>query len=172
MIPVWIFVVSIAGTVVILGIPLTGITLLHFRNPLPFPIPDRGHRTFGVKDRKTRDVVTNVLEKVGGLRPKIRFVAGETHQLVFDDDCTVLMYFDEGSKFSGCGLSRPVKDPMGAANAAAAILQEGDYTTNIQELIGEGLESNSVVVLESDAFDHWVLVFRLTGRDMPEMIRE
>lgn len=144
-------------------------TIMHFRNPLPFP--DHGHRVFGVPDERTRQVVVKVLQEVTPLRERFTFDSGATHQTLMWDGFTVIHYMDsdiqKARTLSGNGLSVPVDDPELSAKRAVELLRAEGYRADIIEGINYDLPPNSLVPVESDAFNGWALVFRRSLINMP-----
>lgn len=145
-------------------------TLLLFKNPLPFP--DRGHRAFGVRDERARQTVIKVLGDVGGMKERFTFDSGASHQTILWDGFTSINYVEsevrEQMNLPGNGLSVPVGDPTASALKAIEILQKNGYTGRIVEGVDLGLPPNHLVLVESNAFDHWLMVFRLPLIDMPK----
>lgn len=144
-------------------------TAMLIRNPLPFP--DRGHRSYALPSEETRQVVLKVLRHIGGLKERFTFDAGPTHQTLMWDGYTVLNYVDQDhpdvGRLPGNAISLPVKDPRLAAQNTMKLLSESGYTTAIEEIADYELPPNYLVVVESDAFKEWVLVFRRHIIKMP-----
>jgi hypothetical protein len=144
-------------------------TILHFRNPLP--IPDKGHRLYGVPDERARKVVVQLLRSVSHLKEQFTFDSGPTHQTLMWDGMTVINYLDRGIQerlnIVSTGLSVPVKDPRLAAAKAVELLHESGYTAEMLDNIDTDLPDNQLVPVKSNAFDGWVLVFRLPLIKMP-----
>ena len=147
-----------------------GATVMHFRNPLPFP--DHGHRAYGVPDERARKAVVEVLQEVTPLRERFTFDSGATHQTLMWDGFTVIHYLDpeieKSRNLTGNGLSVPVDDPESSAKRAVELLRAKGYKADIIEGINFGLPPNYLVPVESDAFNGWALVFR---RSMIKMER-
>jgi hypothetical protein len=140
----------------------------------PKPLRDRGHRTFGVKDRKAQAVVGTTLETLGGLPPRFHFTLGFTDQLVLSDASTVLHLLDEcvrtDPNLTGTGISVVVKDPEESARAAVRLLQESGFQAEVLGgMLGKSYPVNHLAIVNSDAFLGWVLVFRVHGRYMDEI---
>ena len=127
---------------------------LFVRNPLPFP--DRGHRAFAVPDEAAAKVVVKILSEFG-LSERFTFDAGPTHQTLLSDNMTVIIRHD-ASSLAPNGLSLAVEDPIKSAEEAAKILSAAGFATIITPL--PDLE-DKLVVVTSDAFEDWSLVFRL-----------
>lgn len=127
-----------------------------YKNPLPFP--DRGHRCFAVPNEKAAEVTIRILDKIGGLSERFTFDAGSTHQTLLWDNTTVIIRHDEVQNDPN-GLSVAVSNPKDSALKAADMLKQGGFTAIIRDDIMPEL-GNKFVLLESDAFDGWVLVFR------------
>lgn len=144
-------------------------TILHFRNPLP--IPDKGHRAFGVPDDRARKTVVKVLQEVSHLSEQFTFDSGATHQTLMWDGFTVIHYLDpeirKARNLTGSGLSVPVKDPERSARKAVELLRSEGYTASLIEGIDYDLPPNHLVPIESDAFNGWALVFRRPLIKMP-----
>lgn len=125
-----------------------------YRNPLPFP--DKGHRCFAVPDENAAKILLKILDEVG-LKELFTFDAGSTHQTLLSDNTTVII------RHNGCPLPEPngfsvvVEDPQQSGLKAADILEEAGFSTKADHMLGmEG----KIFILESDAFEGWVLVFR------------
>lgn len=144
-------------------------SILHFRNPLP--IPDKGHRLYGVPDERARAAVVRMLQSVGRLKEQFTFDSGPTHQTLMWDGFTVINYLDPDAKkrlgVAGTGLSLPVKDPRLAATKAINLLRESGYEAEMIDNADPALPPNHLVPVKSDAFDGWVLVFRRPLVKMP-----
>jgi len=157
---IWAAVVTLWGLVA---------TILHFRNPLP--IPDKGHRLYGVPDELARRIVVQILQDVSHLKEQFTFDSGPTHQTLMWDGFTVINYLDPEIQrrfnMAGTGLSIPVKDPQLAATKAVGLLRESGYTAEALYNIDHDLPSNHLVPVKSNAFEGWVLVFRLPLLKMP-----
>lgn len=148
-------------------------TMMLVRNPLP--LPDRGHRAFALPSEESRGIVAKILKEIGGLESRFTFDAGPTHQTLMWDGYTVLNYVDPSSswikRLPGNAISLPVKDPRASSGQAAELLKKAHYTAVIQEIADSVLPPNHLVVLESDAFQDWVLVFRRHIFKMPRVER-
>lgn len=152
MVPAWLF--------VIVAVWAVAVTIFCFyRNPLPFP--DRGHRCFAVPNERAAKVVVGILDDLGGLPERFTFDAGPTHQTLLWDNTTVIIRHDQvigEQKMAPNGLSVVVGDPGMSALEAAATLRRAGFTADINAMPEVG--DNKLVLLNSDAFDGWVLVFR------------
>jgi len=128
------------------------------KNPLPFP--DRGHSCFAVPDERAARVVLTIFSEIGGLDERFTFEPLPTHQMLMWDNTTVLIWHDElKDGMAANGRSLVVQNPTTAAHAAANILKQAGYTATIHEnLIPDA--GDKLVIIESDAFVDWVLVFR------------
>lgn len=148
-----------------------GATVLQFYNPLP--IPDHGHRVFGVPDERARKAVVKVLQEVTPLRERFTFDLGASHQTLMWDGFTVIHYLDpeiqKARNLSGNGLSIPVTDPELSAKRAVELLKAEGYKAAIIENIDYDLPANYLVPVESDAFNGWALVFRRSLIKMPRV---
>jgi hypothetical protein len=148
-------------------------TFLLIRNPLP--LPDRGHRAFAVPSEEARRVVLKVLGQVGSLQGRFTFDAGPTHQTLMQDGYTVLNYLDSTnprlSRLPGNAISLAVKNPRSAAENAAELLKSENYSAAIEEITDALMPPDHLVVVESDAFKGWVLVFRRHIFKMPKVER-
>ena len=122
---------------------------------LKTPLNDRGHRCFAVPSEQAAKVVAEVLGQ-SGLREQFTFDAGPTTQTVFSDNLTVLIWHEEETSGPN-GLSMAVANPRESANEAVRILRDAGFTTTYRTF--EDLGDNLVVV-GSNAFDGWSLVFR------------
>jgi len=136
------------------------LTILNFSNPLPFGIPDQGHRTFDVGDREGHDVALHILEEFGGMKVRTQFHVCGTHQTQMMDNTTVLMYFDKGTGLSGDGISRAVDNPMEKAEMTKAFLLKNGYTAEIQEITCKELPPNNLVVVITDNLNGGAFVYR------------
>ena len=152
-VPVWFFVIAIAWIIAVT-------IFCFFRNPLPFP--DRGHRCFAVPDKYASEVVVAILGRIAGLPERFTFDAGPTHQTLLWDNTTVIISHDNNTRahgFAPNGLSVVVKDPKVSAKEAAAILRQRGFLANIRDDIVPEV-GDKLVLLESNAFEGWVLIFR------------
>lgn len=152
-IPLWMFIITLVWAVVIT-------IFCFYKNPLPFP--DQGHRCFAVPNESAARVVTTILGKFAGLPERFTFDAGPTHQTVLWDNMTVIIRHDEDIRGQGLapnGLSVVVKNPKVSARKAATMLKEAGFTATIKEDVIPEL-GDKFVLLESNAFDGWVMPFR------------
>jgi len=144
-------------------------TVLHFRNPLPFP--DRGHRLYGVADERARRAVVRMLGQVSHLKEQFTFDSGTTHQTLMWDGFTVINYLDPAARTTleaaGTGLSVPAGDPRRAAAEAVKLLRESGYEAEALGDVDPDLPENYLIPVKSNAFDGWVLVFRRPLIKMP-----
>jgi hypothetical protein len=144
-------------------------TILHFRNPLP--IPDKGHRLYGVKDERALGVVVQVLQQVSHLREQFTFDSGPTHQTLMWDGFTVISYIDQDTRkmfdLAGTGLSVPVENPEQASAKAVRLLRQFGYDAEKLDNLDLDLPANHLIPVKSNAFDGWVLVFRRPLIKMP-----
>lgn len=144
------------------------------KNVLPI---DRGHRCFGVKDKRALDIVLGILRE-NGLEERFTFDTGPIQQTLMWDNTTVLtlsknrpetathypvdMNMPETEAQETLplgGLSLPVKDPKKTVEAAAFALTKAGYPSRVFEnVIPEAGEK--LVILQCDAFVDWVLVPR------------
>jgi len=141
------------------------------RNPLP--LPDRGHRTYGLPSEATRSVILKVLRNTGGFREQFTFCSGPTKQTLLWDGFTVLNLLDKSKlgNVTGNAISVPVKDPLAAADEAVKILSESGYVASVHPIEAVDLPPNRLVVVDSNAFEGWVLVFRRHVFKMPKIER-
>ncbi|MEK9182324.1 MAG: hypothetical protein AAB781_01895 [Patescibacteria group bacterium] len=146
----WLFVIAVVWAI-------TVTIFCFYRNPLPFP--DRGHRCFAVPNEKAAIVVVGILDKIAGLPERFTFDAGPTHQTVLWDNTTVIIRHDYQGHPAPNGLSVVVSNPKDSALEAATILKQAGFTAIIKDDIMPEM-GNKFVLLESNAFDGWVLVFR------------
>jgi hypothetical protein len=148
------------------------VTIMLVRNPLP--LPDRGHRAYALPSEDARQTVLRVLSEMG-LKERFTFDAGPTHQTLMWDGYTVLNHIDENAlelnRLPANAISIPTKDPRSAAEKAASILKAANHTAVIVEVTDAVLRPNHLIVLESDAFKNWVLVFRRHVFRMPKVER-
>lgn len=144
---------------------------LLWRNPLPFP--DRGHRCFAVPGERAARAVTAALEG-GGLSRRFTFAFGTTVQTLFWDNTTVLIrHGGGGARLAPNALSLVARRPLARAHAAAEELRNAGFTAEVHPDPGPASDSKLVVV-SSDAFDGWVLVFRrhVLAMGSPQRVRE
>jgi hypothetical protein len=151
-VPLWLFLI-----VLIWGAIVTFLWLVY--NPLPFP--DRGHRCFAVPDEKTAKLVVSILAKFGRLKEHFTFDPEQTHQTLLSDNTTVIISQDEGHNpiLALNSLSIVVSNPKKSAQEAAHLLKTAGFETYVHLSAMPEIEGK-VVILESDAFLSWVLVFR------------
>lgn len=149
------------------------VTIMLVRNPLP--IPDRGHRAYALPSEQARQTVLKVLSEVGGLKERFTFDAGPTRQTLMWDGYTVLNHLEPTdphlNRLPANAISLPVKNPLRASEEAVAILKAANYAAAIVEITDAVLRPNHLIVLESDAFKDWVLVFRRHVLRMPGVER-
>ena len=123
------------------------VSLLAFANPLPFAIPDEGHRTYDVGARQGHDIAVRILTEFGGMKVKSQFHVCGLHQTVMNDDITVVMFFDKETGLSGNGISRPVNNPNITALGTKQYLVENGYTAEIREIACKELPAGNLVVV-------------------------
>ena len=141
-------------------------TWMVIKNPLPFP--DRGHRLFGVPSRNAQKIVLEIMRE-SGLPLRFRFRTGPTDQALLWDNTTAIHLLDQSLDLTGNGISIAVRDPESAALAAIERLETEGFTARRVEGAGDAkLPPNHLVVLTSDAFRGWVLVFRRHQLRMPK----
>lgn len=131
-----------------------------FRNPLPFP--DRGHRCFAVPNENAAKVVVSILGKLAGLPERFTFDPGPTHQTLLWDNTTVIIYHDQTIReqvLAPNGLSVVVSNPIASAYEAATMLERVGFTATVKENVIPEV-GDKFVLLESNAFNGWVLAFR------------
>ncbi len=148
------------------------VTLMWWRNPLP--LPDRGHRAYALAREEARLPVLKALRELG-LAERFTFDTGPTRQTLLSDGYTVLNHLSSGEPsldhLTANAISVAVKDPKAAAQGVARDLNASNYTATIQEITDAELPPNRLVVLESNAFSDWVLVFRQHIFKMPAVKR-
>lgn len=156
--------------IVVIVYAITISVFCFYRNPLP--IPDRGQRCFTVKTYGAAQGVVAVMDRIGGIPERFTFDSGPTHQTLLWDNTTVIMRFDPSFRDSKLGntsgLSIPVADPISAAREAQHILSLWGVTSIIHENIDPDLGDN-LVILESDDFAGWAMVFRRHVLKMPDV---
>lgn len=149
------------------------VSTMLIRNPLP--VPDRGHRAYSIPGEEARLAVLQVLSRVGKLHERFTFDAGPTHQTLMWDGYTVLNFLDRSnsdvSDLSGNAISLAVHDPRSAAEKALQILKARNFTATARELADNNIPANHLIVIDSEAFDNWVLVFRRHLIKMPKVER-
>lgn len=131
-----------------------------FRNPLPFP--GRGHRCFAVPNENAAKVVVSILGKLAGLPERFTFDPGPTHQTLLWDNTTVIIYHDQTIReqvLAPNGLSVVVSNPIASAYEAATMLERVGFTATVKENVIPEV-GDKFVLLESNAFNGWVLAFR------------
>lgn len=136
---------------------VTVTVFLFWRNPLP--LPDRGHRCFSVASQKAAKAVVQVLGEIGGLPERFTFDVGPTQQTLLWDNTTVIILVKDDvlkRKISCNALSVAVADPRVSARKTALLLRRRGFTATIDETQAD----LGLVLLSSDAFDHWSMVFR------------
>lgn len=141
-------------------------TWMVIRNPLPFP--DHGHRAFGVPNKKAEETVVDILEEAG-LKVRFRFRSGPSEHTLFWDNMTDIHRVDSSvqASLSGNGISVVVKDPEAAATRATERLEAAGF---LVQRVDWGLSPKYLIVLTSDAFRDWALVFRRHQLRLPKPI--
>ncbi|MEK7498977.1 MAG: hypothetical protein AAB649_00030 [Patescibacteria group bacterium] len=112
---------------------------------------------------KASKVVVTILDELAGLPERFTFDAGSTHQTLLWDNTTVIIRHDRNPDNKGLpqnGLSVVVDDPKTSALVAASMLKRAGFTSIVHDNLMPEV-GNKVVLVESDAFEGWVLVFRL-----------
>ena len=144
-------------------------TGLCFYNPFPFNFPDRGHRVFEIKDERAREVIIKIFS-MSGLKPRFTFDSGPTHQTLFMDNTTVINYLEKEKSLDlpASAISLPVSNPNQSAVNAVRILENAGYKAIVYYSIIPNLPENNLVLVSSDVFKNWVLVFRLPLYKMPK----
>lgn len=144
-------------------------TAMFFRNPLP--IPDRGHRLFGVPDERAHQALLDIVARAG-IPLRFRFRTGPTLQSLLWDNETVIHLVDSAIasqvRLNGNGISLPVADPARAASEAIRILQTAGYSAELVTGFDDYLPDNHLVIVKSTACLDWVLVFRRHVLRMPK----
>lgn len=134
----------------------------------PIPFPDQGHRLFGVRDEKAHFVLLNILEYNGGLKKSWAFDAGQTHQVVMNDNMTVIAWFDpEVGDLPKNAISVAVNDPMFSAKVAVKVLRGSGYSAEIHQPMKD-LPDNTLVLVKTNALINSALVFRKPFWKMPK----
>ena len=132
----------------------------------PLSFPDKGHRLFGVQDERAAQTLVAILAE-NGLKKKWAFDAGPTHQIVMDDNMTVIAWFDEAaSKLPKNAISVAVDDPRNSAARAAMILLTKEYKASFSQPMKD-LPDNTLWLVETDAMLGGGLVFRRPFWKMP-----
>lgn len=131
----------------------------------PFPIPDRGHRAFGVADERSARILVQLLTN-RGLGEKYTFDFGPTHQTLLTDNLTVIMRVNpvEGLRdLSRNAISLVVADPLKAAKSDGALLRINGFKARVIDVheVDEAIPPNKLVILDSNILDSAVLVYRL-----------
>lgn len=155
MIPFWLFLVVVLPVV---AWAATVTMFLFVRNPLPFP--DWGHCCFGVADERAATIVAGLCSELAGLKERFTFSPGPTNQTLMWDNTTVFIWFERHLGLPPNARSLVVKNPRRAANEAARILRESNYTATVHEGLVPDLDGK-IFLIESDAFNGWALLFRL-----------
>jgi hypothetical protein len=152
-VPLWLFLAAAVWAAV-------ASVFLLYRNPLPFP--DRGHRCFGVRDDAAARAVASILGEIGGLPERFTFDSPGVRQTLMWDNATVLLQLAPATRdlvMARNGISVPVATPLECAREAATLLQQSGFSAVVREGPEVGLD-DKLVVLQSDAFEGWVMVFR------------
>lgn len=126
----------------------------------PFPVPDWGHRAFGVPSEDAQAVVVELIRRLNGPERNFTFEYGPTRQTLLLDGFTVVNLLAgelqrEGA--TGNALSLPVKDPREAAAAAVRFLNAEGFPAEARDV---GEKPNRLMVVRSNAFNAWELVLR------------
>jgi hypothetical protein len=130
----------------------------------PFPF-DRGHRCFIVKDEEAAATIVGILSQ-HGLKPVWTFDSAPTHQILLNDNTTVIMWPDPGSELVNA-ISIPVANPSRAAeDAANTLTMLARYESRVSMPIPE-LE-NDLFLVTTSAAPTMGLVFRKTLMAMPK----
>ena len=144
-------------------------TAMLLRNPLP--IPDRGHRLFGVPDEKAHGALLEIVSRAG-LPLRFRFSTGPTVQSLLWDNETVIHLVDSftttAKGLNGNGISLPVADPKKSASVAIRILRAAGFSAELVTGFDEYLPENHLAMIKSSACLDWVLVFRRHVLRMPK----
>lgn len=131
--------------------------LLHFWNPFAFFF--KGHRAFAVKNEFAAKTVARIFDHAAGLKEKFTFDPGSTHQTLFNDDTTVIISHDK-KEFPPNAVSLVVSNPIESAEWTAGILVTAGFTAKVDKHYMPELGENKFILITSDAFDGWVLIFR------------
>jgi hypothetical protein len=149
------------------------VTFILVRHPLP--LPDRGHRAFALASEEARLTVLRVLRE-SGLKEWFTFESGPTRQTLLSDGYTVLNHLDKSDSglgdLPGNAISLAVRDPRAESKRAAAVLKAANFSARVEEITDAVLPPNHLLVLESNAFEDWVLVFRRHIFRMPKVERQ
>lgn len=152
-VPLWVCMILLAWAI--------AVTVFCFvRNPLPFP--DRGHRCFAVPNARAATVVATILGRLGGVPERFTFDSGPTHQTLLWDNTTVIIHFDQIVRDQGLApnaLSVVVRHPKAGAREAAALLEQQGFSATITCDVDPDV-GDKLVLLASNAFEGWVMVFR------------
>jgi hypothetical protein len=152
-VPVWLFAVTVAWAV-------TASVFLFYRNPLPFP--DRGHRCYPVPSEHAARTVVTIFRDVVKLPERFTFDSGAAVQTILWDNTTAIMQFSPAIRALGIPLnsiSVAVDKPVARAREAAACLVRDGFSAVLKENVDPEL-GDKLVVLVSNAFEDWALVFR------------
>lgn len=144
-------------------------TVMVIKNPLP--IPDRGHRLFGVPDQRASDITVQILSNAG-IPLRFRFKTGPTLQALLWDNQTVIHLVEhemfERTGLSGNGISLPSSNPRQAAEDAIRLLQGAGFSAELVAGFDDYLPPNHLVIVRSTAFLGWALAFRKHVLGMPK----
>lgn len=149
MVPLWAFLLALFWAVSVS-------VLLFYRNPLP--VPDRGHRCFGVPSEEAASAVAQALAELGALHERFTFDHGPSHQTLLWDNTVILR--TDTTRFAPNAISVAVRQPRAAARRAAVLLKGRGFTATVHEDMIPG-RPDCLVLLASNAFSGWDLVFRL-----------
>lgn len=145
--------------VVILAVVCVVQALLLF-SPLSV-LRENGHTCLAVKNEEAARVLCQLFA-THGVHEQFTFDAGTTHQTLMTDNNTVLIWHDPhkgtGSPLPPNGRSLISANPNCSAENAVTFLRIHGFTARIADRITN--PNGDIVIVETDAFDNAVLVFR------------
>ncbi len=170
-VPLWFFLVVLVWAVV-----ATFARLIRKKLPIPLPFPDQGFRIFVTTDQRAMNA-TAIGLGVHGLVPKFRLNSASVKRVIFDDGMTILNVVDpyllEKMGDPGAAIAHVVHDPYGSALELVSYLRARGYTAELAQLPEVESNQEAMYYVKSDAFHHWVVIFRLHMIKMgrPEIVK-
>lgn len=133
------------------------------------PAIDYGHRCFRIRDERTAKILLPLLQPFG-LTENFTFSPGETNQTLLSDGTTVLIWFNKAvsADLQQNGFSIVSDNPADDADWVAGELRQEGFKCQIRHDIFPPEMKEKIVILESDAFLGWVMVFRRHSFKMGE----
>jgi hypothetical protein len=133
------------------------------------PLVDYGHRCFAVQNQPTAELLLTILHRFG-LQENFTFSPGKTNQTILNDGTTALIWFDESVKPEERqnGFSVVTDQPVEDALWAMVQLEAKGFSCRMRDDLFPPELRGKIVILESDAFLGWVMVFRRHSFQMGE----